>query len=319
MKLELRSKKLELLLVCTSYFLVLTSYFAFAQSQPPVRVAVNMTTVESAPVFLAAQNAPALKIDIRSGGIPMLLDGEADAATNSETQALLRSAARPDLRIIMTVAECYYRIVGRRSSGIARLADLRGKKIGTPANTSSGYYLAKMLRTVKLAESDVTVVAMPVADMAAAMKRGDVDAVSGWEPGAHDSIAALGADAVVFQDRSVYRELFDLNTTTAVLNDPVKRRSLVDAVRAMITASRQVREKPAGVWPLVSSRINVPQTTISDVWTHFRFTGGLPSDMLDVLTEEEQWVAVQQKRVPRVRAQLQGLIDGSILRAASLR
>src|SRR5207237_8467337 len=125
--------------------------------------------------------APQLAIDIRSGGIPMLLDGGADAATNSETQALLRSVARPDLRIVMTVAECYYRIVGRRSSGIARLADLRGKKIGAPSNTSSGYYLAKMLRTARLEESDVTVVAMPVADMAAAMKRGDVDAVSGWE------------------------------------------------------------------------------------------------------------------------------------------
>src|SRR5207248_4603907 len=166
---------------------------------------------------------------------------------NSETQARLRSVARPDLRIVMTVAECYYRIVARKSAGIRRLADLRGKKIGTPANTSSGYYLAKMLRTVKLAESDVTVVAMQVADMAAAMKRGDVDAVSGWEPGAHDSIAALGADAIVFQDRSVYRELFDLNTTTGVLNDPAKRRSLVDAVRAMVTASRQITARPPDV------------------------------------------------------------------------
>jgi len=275
-----------------------------------------MTTVESAPIFLAAQNAPELRMEIRAGGIPMLLDGGADAATNSETQALLRSVARPDLRIIMTVAECYYRIVGRKSSGIQKLAELRGKKIGTPANTSAGYYLAKMLRTAGLAEFDVTVVAMPVENMAAAMKRGDVDAVSGWEPGAHDSIAALGADAVVFQDRSVYRELFDLNTTTAVLNDPIKRRLLVDAVRAMVTASSQVTRRPADVRPLLSSRINVPQPTISDVWRHFTFAGGLPADMLDVLTEEEQWVAALQKRAPRGRAQLATLTDDSVLREA---
>jgi sulfonate transport system substrate-binding protein len=299
----------------TSYFFVLTSNFVGAQP-PGIRLAVNMTTVESAPVFLAAQNAPALRMDIRAGGIPMLLDGDADAATNSETQALLRSVARPDLRIVMTVAECYYRIVARKSSGIRTLADLRGKKIGAPASTSSGYFLAKMLRTAKLAESDVTVVAMPVADMAAAMKRGDVDAVSGWEPGAHDSIAALGADAAVFQDRSVYRELFDLNTTTAVLNDPAKRRSLVDAVRAIVSASRQAREQPAGVRPLLSSRINVPQPTISDVWSHFTFAGGLPSDMLEVLVDEERWVAALQKRAPRARAQLQMLIDDTVLQEA---
>jgi ABC-type nitrate/sulfonate/bicarbonate transport system substrate-binding protein len=288
----------------------------FQSSAPAIRLAVNMTTVESAPVFLAAQNAPELKIDIRSGGIPMLLDGDADAATNSETQALLRSVARPDLRIVMTVAECYYRIVARKSAGIQYLSDLRGKKIGAPANTSSGYYLAKMLRTAGLAESDVTVVSMPVPDMAAAMKRRAVDAVSGWEPGAHDSITALGADASVFQDGSVYRELFDLNTTTAVLNDPPRRRALVEAVRAIVAASRQVRERPLGVWPLLSSRINVPQPTISDVWSHFTFPAALPPDMLDMLTEEEQWVAVQQKRVPRPRAQLQRLIDDSVLRDA---
>jgi hypothetical protein len=155
---------------------------------------------------------------LTGGGIPLLVDRTADAATNSETQILLRSVDNPELRIVMTVAECDYRIVARRSAGIRRLVDLRGKRVGTPANTSAEYYLSKMLRTVKLDEPDVTVVAMPVADMAAAMKRGDVDAVSGWEPGAQDSMAALGADAIVFQDRSVYRELFNLNTTAGVLS-----------------------------------------------------------------------------------------------------
>jgi len=302
----------------TTAFAAVLAVSVSAQVSPPgIRVAVNMTTIESAPVFLAAQNATGVRIDLKSGGIPMLLDGDVDAATNSETQALIRSVARPDLRIIMTVSECAYRVVARRSAGIAQLADLRGKKVGTPLNTSSQYYLAKALQRAGLAETDVVVVNMPVADMAAAMKRGDVDAVSGWEPGAQDSIAALGAGAVVFQPPGLYRELFDLNTTTAVLNDPVRRQPLVRAVRAMVAASTTVRMKPASVWPLVSSRINVPVATISDSWTHFRFNAWLPDDALNVLTEEEQWVAATQKRAPRTRAQLQVLLDGTVLREAT--
>jgi len=287
MKLEVRSKKLELLCVCASYFLVLTSNFAAAAAQqtPSISVAVNTTTIESAPVFVAARDAADVHIDIRSGGIPMLLDCDVDAATNSETQALLRSVARPDLRIIMTVSECAYRIVARRSSRIFGVSDLRGKRIGAPANTSAAYYLAKVLREARLSESDVTVVAMAVPDMAAAIKRGEVDAVSGWEPAAHDAIAALGNDAIVFQPPGLYRELFDLNTTTAVLNDPVRRRSLVAAVRAMIAASTTVRTSPASVWPLLSSRINVPVATIDDSWNHFRFNASLPDDALNVLGE----------------------------------
>jgi NitT/TauT family transport system substrate-binding protein len=292
---------------------------ALAQASPsraPLRVAVNMTTVESAPVFLAAQRAGEAAMALTGGGIPLLVNRTADAATNSETQILLRSVENPDLRVVMTVAECEYRIVARRSAGIRRLADLRGRKVGTPANTSAEYHLAKMLRTVKLDEPDVTVVPMAVSDMAAGMKRGDVDAVSGWEPGSEDSIATLGADAVVFQDRPVYRELFNLNTTAAVLADPVKRAALVDVVRAIAVASRDVSARPADVRPLLSSRINVPQATIATVWRHFRFPTSLPRDLLDVLVEEEQWVAAGQKRASRSRAQLQTLVDDSVLREA---
>jgi NitT/TauT family transport system substrate-binding protein len=173
-----------------------------------------------------------------------------------------------------------------------------------------------MLRTVKLDEPDVTVVPMAVADMPAAMKRGDVDVVAGWEPGAQDSIGALGADAIVFQDQKVYRELFNLNTTAGVLGDPAKRRALVEIVRGIVEASRDVRTRPADGWPLLSSRINVPRATIATVWQHFRFPASLPSDLLEVLVEEEQWVAATQKRASRSRAQLQRLIDGSVLQEA---
>ena len=288
----------------------------FQSAPPSIRVAVNMATIESAPVFLAARDATNVRMELSSGGIPLLLDGTVDAATNSETQALLRSVDRPDLRIVMTVAECAYRIVARRASGIATFADLRGKKVGTPANTSAQYYLVKALRTAGVAASEVTVVPMTVPDMAGAIAKGSVDAVSGWEPGAHDAIGALGAGAITFQPPGLYRELFDLNTTTAVLNDPVRRRALVNSVRAMVDASTQVRAKPASVWPLLSSRINVAQATISDTWTHFRFSGRLPEDILDVLVEEERWVAEVQKRTPRTRPQLAALVDDSVLREA---
>jgi NitT/TauT family transport system substrate-binding protein len=87
----------------------------------------------------------------------------------------------------------------------------------------------------------------------------------------------------------------------------------------MIRASTQVRTQPASVWPLLSSRINVPQATISDAWTHFRFSAWLPEDIVDVLVEEEQWVAGVQKRTPRTRPQLAALVDNSVLRDARSR
>ncbi len=283
---------------------------------PPLRFAVNMTTIESAPVFLAADGPGGAGIAVKSGGIPLLVSGDADAATNAETQALLRSASSPSLRIVMTVAECYYRIVARRSAGISRLSDLKGKRVGTALSTSAHYFLVKMARTAGLAETDVLAVAVPLPDMPAALERGDVDAIAIWEPQAHNSEQILGADAVVFQDRSVYRELFDLNTTTEVLGDAAKRRALVAAVARIVEASERVTSRPPGVWPLLSSKIDVSEPVISAVWRHFRFAGGLPRDLLDVMVEEERWVAAVQKREPRPRAALEQLVDATVLRDA---
>jgi NitT/TauT family transport system substrate-binding protein len=280
-----------------------------------LRFAVNMTTIESAPVFLAAAG-PGSGIDVRSGGIPLLVSREADAATNAETQALLRSATSPNLRVVLTVAESYYRIVARRSAGITRLADLKGKKVGTALGTSAHYFVVRMARTAGLSEADVTAVAVPLPDMPAAVKRGDVDAIAIWEPQAFNSEQLLGADAIVFQDRSVYRELFDLNTTAEVLADAPRRQALVAAVARIVTASREVASSPMRVWPLVSSKINVPEPTISAVWKHFRFAGGLPPDLLTVMVEEERWAAAFQKREPRPRAAIEQLVDATVLRDA---
>src|SRR5262245_10240794 len=289
---------------------------ATTQSLPARRVAVNMTTIESAPLFVSAEGPAGASLRLSGGGIPQLVSLEADAATNSSTQAVIRSIANPNLRIVLTVAECFYRIVARRSTGIARVEDLRGKRIGTPVNTSAHFYLAKMLRGANLAESDVTVVPLPQNELTAAIEKRAVDAVSIWEPWAQYSIEAIGSDAVVLENRSFYRELFNLNTTADVLADPAKRSAIVNLVRAAIDASDRVRQNPATVRPLLVSKINVKEETSAAVWGQFRFPATLPDDLLDVLVEEEAWSAIAQKRAPRSRTLLSTLIERSVLNEA---
>jgi ABC-type nitrate/sulfonate/bicarbonate transport system substrate-binding protein len=205
-----------------------------------LRVGVNLTTIETVPIYLAAEG---LDVELTGGAIPSLTDGKVDVVTNAETQAILRSTARPDIRVILTVAEYGYRIIARRSAGVGAASDLRGRKIATSLNSSAHFYIVKTLRGVGLSEKDVTVVGMPPNDMPAALARGDVDAVSIWEPAAERSVRALGADGVVIAGPA-YRERFNLNTTTAVLADPGKRAALVDLLRRIVRASKDIRDRP---------------------------------------------------------------------------
>ena len=281
-----------------------------------IRIAVNSTTIESAPIFLAERSPDVRLIPVPNGRVAMeqLLHGGADAATGSETQALLNSIAEPGIRIIITLAEARYRIIARRSSGIRRIEDLRGKKVAATVNTSSQYFLREMLRKSGLSlDSDAHFVNLEGPAMPAALKRGDVDAVAIWEPHAQSSLEALGSDAVDLQNASVYRERFNLNTTTRVLRDPDKRRELVEFLRVVLSASQRARSQPRQSITFLSPSINTPERTIEHVWNRFRFPANLPGDLPAVLGDVEIYVAAVQLRQPRPRADLAALIDGSLL------
>lgn len=283
----------------------------------PLRVYGNTKTIELAPVLLAADRIYKAPVTVSNGGIPNLFTGEADIATNAETQALRQSVDHPNLRIILTVSEGFYRIIARRSAGVAKLADLKGKRIATFGRTSSAFYLAKMLGTAGLTEADVTIITnVAMEKVPDAMKRGEIDAMTVWEPEIQNAQDVLGADAVEFQDRSVYRELFNLNTTAENLANPQMRARIVSFVRALIKSSAHIRREPQEVWPLVAKSTGYDAALIARVWHHEGYPGTLVEDMLDVLVEEDVWSARERSRTPRTRAELATLIDASVLKEA---
>lgn len=276
-----------------------------------------MTTIELAPVLVAANGLYRGQVSVISGGIPELMRGEVDAATNAETQLLRRSIDDPSLRIIFTEAESFYRIVARRSAGIRSVGDLRGRKIAVAPNTSAHYYLVRMLAAAGVEEGAITTVAAtPITRMSGMLANREVDAVAIWEPEAENSAAAIAADAIVFQDRGLYRELFNFQTSTRILSNPVKRNALVEFLRSMIAAAAGLRDRPKELWPLLSSKLNYSEETIARSWPQLRYAGSMADDLLDVMTEEERWVAKEKGRVPRTREQLSVLIDRSLLNEA---
>ena len=290
------------------------------QTLTPLRAAGNMTTIELSPLLVAADGIYPGEITVINGGIPAIMNGMVDVATNAETQLLRQSVDDPDLRVIFTVAEGLYRIAARKSAGIRRIADLKGKRITTPPNTSAHYFLVKMLATAHLSEADVTLVAIdPATEMSTALKDGRVDAVAMWEPESDRAVAAVGPDAIVFEGRGVYRELFNLNTSAKVLADPLKRRAIVELLRSLVAASEKIRQRPRQYWPLIAAKLNYSTDIVSASWPHLRYAGGLAPDLLDVMVEEETWVAKERSRTPRTRSQLATLIDGSLLAEASRR
>jgi NitT/TauT family transport system substrate-binding protein len=284
------------------------------EADAPFTVAVSTSTIEGGPVYVADNGPLGAGFRVINGGVRNLANNGAHAATNAETQFLIAGA--PNVRILFTVAEGLYRIVARRSAGIRALADLRGKRVTLPRDTSAHYSLVRMLASAGLSESDVTIVDLPRGGMAAGVVKGAADAISMWEPDAQIAIESLGPDAIVFQDNRIYRELFSLYSTTDVLNDPRRRRELVQFVRALLAAVDEMKTKPAGHFPLIAKTVNQPVDVVARSWSHHAFPVAVPADMIDVMVEEELWVARKQGREPRSRATLASFFDASVLEEA---
>jgi NitT/TauT family transport system substrate-binding protein len=293
----------------------------------PLAIYGNRTTFEAAPVLLAAERMFGTPDQMRMGGIANLYGeagvagfsspGTGDVATHAETQALRYSVAHPDLRIIMTVSQGHYRLLARRSAGIARVADLRGKRIAAIPGTSSGYFLHKLLQTAGLDYREVTVVPIsPLSDMPKALADGRIDAMTIWEPEIEKAARLIGKDGIEFEGQGVYRELFGLNTTAANLADPTMRARIVRFVRGVIDASAAIRRDPAlGQRQVVQATGETP-AIVAASWPHQTFPAALAPDLLDVMTEEERWLAARDNRPARPRATLAKLIDPSALREA---
>jgi NitT/TauT family transport system substrate-binding protein len=282
----------------------------------PFTVAVATAVVEAGPVYMAKEGPFGPNFQYINGGVRTLSNDGAHAAGNATTQMLVVLRDNPNVRLLFTLVEGLYRIVGKRSAGINTLADLKGKRVVVPRSTSANYHLVAMLRSVGLQESDVTIVSAPATGMAAALAKGDADAISMWEPESQNAVEALGKDAVIFQNNKIYREFYSVYSTTDVMNNPRRRAQLVEFVRAINTTTNELKKNPKPYFGLISKVTRHPADQIERGWEHHAFPFNVPSDMLDIITEEEKWVASTQKRTPRTKQELQGFIDTSILKEA---
>jgi ABC-type amino acid transport substrate-binding protein len=294
-----------------------------AQTFPDLKITSDTKSIEFTPALVAAEDFYPGKATVASGGIVTLLqDSTVDLGTNAETQTLRQSVMYPNLRIIFTVTETFYRIVANRQAGIETLEDLEGKRIASISNTSAAYFIYKYLGTVNVTEytlvSGGICMATPcgASTLPGLVESGDADAIALWEPSTEIAAQALGDDAVIFQDRTLYREIVNLHSTAEKLADPETRRAIVEFVRSLIKAQQQFRENPESIYPRIVDAIGIQQPVLEAAWHDERYGGELVPDILDVLEEEEPWVAAQTNRTPRTREELAPLVDDSIAREA---
>ncbi len=88
------------------------------------------------------------------------------------------------------------------AKGVSRLDELRGKKIGYSAGSSSHLVLLRGLEAAKMKEQDVELVTLEPAQMADALEAGTVAAYSAWEPTPSISLERNPANKAIYRGMS---------------------------------------------------------------------------------------------------------------------
>ena len=73
-------------------------------------------------------------------------------------------------------------LVAKKGSGITKVADLKGKRVAMPFNSTTHFHIMVALDQAKINPADVKILNMRPPEVRAAWQRGDIDATFIWDP-----------------------------------------------------------------------------------------------------------------------------------------
>lgn len=128
----------------------------------------------------------------------------------------------------------------RTSANIKTVADLKGKKVGTPFGSTSHFRLLGLLKTNGLTQKDVTVLDLRPDALVAAWQRGDIDGAYVWAPAKSKVLAAGG---------EVFRTYDKLEAAGYVIADLiVARTAFTQAYPDAVVAILKAGNKALDIW-----------------------------------------------------------------------
>jgi ABC-type nitrate/sulfonate/bicarbonate transport system substrate-binding protein len=223
-----------------------------------------------------------------------LFAGEAQVACALDLPVTIALLDGRDLRILAATfgADNVNRVIARRSAGIRRPADLRGKRVATQRASGVHFFLDLLLTEHALSEKDIELSFLRAEALPEALAAGRIDAFSMREPFISQARARLGDDAVVFAEPGLYPQTELLVAPRAwIAQHPDAAAAMV---RALLRAEAFAAEQPEEVIALTARRLGVDQQVVADaLLPHVDLRVFLDQRLLLLMQSEARWAMAQ--------------------------
>jgi len=163
----------------------------------------------------------------------------------------------------------------------------KGKKIAVTSGTILDFFLDATLTLHGISRKEVEVVDLKVGEMADALARGDIDAISTFSHYKALTQKNLGDRVITFQDKDIYQETFNVVATQEYIRN--NRDTIKKMLRALVRAEGFVRENPAEAQKNVADFSGIDRDIIRDIWADSNFGVTLDQTLILALEDESRW------------------------------
>ncbi len=161
-------------------------------------------------------------------------------------------------------------IVAKRSRGINKPEDLKGKILALSPGTTSDVFAHRFLTKYGIDKNDISIRKIqPLAMQTAILDKNGIDAASTWDPFAYNMKKMLGNDAIEFTAADVYTgyECIAVQKEWAQNNKTV----VYAFLRAIKKAEIFLNQYPAEAQTIISRNINLDPEIVKGTWDKHNF------------------------------------------------
>ena len=231
------------------------------------------------------------KYDTGAGAVDGMVNGEADIAVGIAEYPLVGRAFQKEMvRVIanMDKAEFVY-LVGRKDRGIEKIADLKGKRVGTTVGTAAHFYLGRLLELNSMNINDITLVDLKTPEeWVNAVADGDIDAVVTAQPYANSARDRLGTNATMLSAQAgQFLNALVISSEAWLAQHPGLAERFL---QSLAQAEDYLKSHPAEAKDIVMEGLSLDAPYMETVWSQNQFSVSLDQSLILAMEDEARWM-----------------------------